>query len=167
MTQVGLVARTADDHVGAMLPAERDGQPGPRGDRDVAPVCGKFPAQLGRPFRLAAGRLLIAVDSHEHGDPREKMPCPLDDVEMAGCNGVEGAGIDRMLPQPAPAGRIEHRPRLRAISSAELTPTIELQHDGRAELCGPFRCAGDGCPTLARGAGITRRGWPRTGPVSR
>jgi hypothetical protein len=102
MTQVGSVARTADDHVGAMLPAERDGQPGPCGDRDVAPVCGKFPAQLGRPFRLAAGRLLIAIDSHEHGDPREKMPCTLDDVEMTGCDGVEGTGIDRMLPSQLP-----------------------------------------------------------------
>jgi hypothetical protein len=54
----------------------------------------------------------IAIDSHEHGDPREKMPGPLDDVEMTGCDRIEGAGIDRMLPQPAPADRIEHRPRL-------------------------------------------------------
>ena len=111
--------------------------------------------------------LLIVIDSHEHGDPREKMPCPLDDVEMTGCDGVEGAGIDRMLSQPAPLGRIEHRPRLGAISSAELTSTIELKHDGRAQQCGPFRRAGDGRPALARGAGITRRGWPRLGPVSR
>jgi hypothetical protein len=46
MTQVGLVAHTADDHAGAILPAELDGQPGPRGDPDVVPVRGKFPAQL-------------------------------------------------------------------------------------------------------------------------
>jgi enoyl-CoA hydratase/carnithine racemase len=98
MTQVGLVAHTADDHAGVMLPAERDGQPGPRRDRDVVPVCGKFPAQLDRPFRLGAGWLLITIDSHEHGDPREKMPCPLDDVEMTRCDGVEGAGIDACSP---------------------------------------------------------------------
>ena len=42
--------------------------------------------------------MLLGVDSNEHGDPREKMPCPLDDVKMAGRDGVEGAGIDRMLP---------------------------------------------------------------------
>jgi len=110
MTQVGSVAHTADDHAGAMLSAERDGQPRPRGDRDVVPACGKFPAQLDRPFRLGAGRPLITIDSHEHGDPRKKMPCPLDDVEMTGRDGVEGAGIDRMLPQWVPAGRLEHRP---------------------------------------------------------
>src|SRR6266568_3226237 len=48
-----------------------------RQNSTVNPVCGKFPAQLDRPFRLGGGRLLIAIDSHEHGDPREKMPCPL------------------------------------------------------------------------------------------
>jgi hypothetical protein len=47
--------------------------------------------------RRSAGRLLIAIDGHEHGDPREKMSCPLDDAEMTRCNGVERAGIDRML----------------------------------------------------------------------
>jgi hypothetical protein len=57
---------------------------------------------LDRPFRLGAGRLLITIDSHEHGDPREKMPCTLDDVEMTGCDGVEGTGIDRMLPSQLP-----------------------------------------------------------------
>ena len=66
MTQVGLVAHTADDHAGAMLPAERDGQPGPRGDQDVVPACWKLPAQLDYPFRLGAGQLLIPFDSHEH-----------------------------------------------------------------------------------------------------
>jgi hypothetical protein len=34
----------------------------------------------------------------EYGDPREKMPCPIDDVQMIGCDGVEGAGVDRVLP---------------------------------------------------------------------
>jgi hypothetical protein len=51
---------------------------------------------------LGGGRLLNAIDSHEHGDPREKMPCPLDNVEMTGCDGAEGAGIDRMLPSQFP-----------------------------------------------------------------
>jgi hypothetical protein len=57
--------------------------------------------------------MLLRIDRHEDGDPPEKMPCPLDDVEMTWCDGVEGAGIDRVLPQPAPAGRSGHRPRLR------------------------------------------------------
>src|SRR5690348_2700292 len=100
--QVGSVAHAADDHVGAMLSAELDGQPSPRSDRDVIPVCGKFPAHLDRPFRLGGGRLLVAIDSHEHRDPREKMPYPLDNVEMTGCDEVEGAGIDRMLPAGFP-----------------------------------------------------------------
>src|SRR5580692_6942934 len=98
MAQVGSVTHAADDHVGAMLSAERGGQPCPSDDRDVVPACGKFPAQLDRPFRWGAGRLLIVIDGHEHGHPREKMPGSVDDVEMAGCEGVEGAGIDRMLP---------------------------------------------------------------------
>ena len=40
---------------------------------------------------------------------------------------------------------------------------VQLKHDGRARLRGPFRRAGGGRPALARGAGITRRGWPRLG----
>ena len=44
-----------------MLSAELDGQPGPYGDRDVVPVCGKVPAQLDRPLRLGAGRLFISI----------------------------------------------------------------------------------------------------------
>ena len=99
MTQVGSVAHTADDHVGAILPAERDGQPG-HAVTENRPSSRKFPAQLDRPFRWGAGRLLLGIDSHEYGDPREKMPCRLDDVEMTGCDWVEGAGIDRMLTQP-------------------------------------------------------------------
>lgn len=57
-----------------MLPAERDGQPGPRGHRRVVPVCGKFLAHPGRPFSWAAGQLLIVIDSYEDDNPREKMP---------------------------------------------------------------------------------------------
>jgi hypothetical protein len=69
-----------------------DGQPGPRGDRDVIPLSGKLPAQSDDPFRWGGGRLLIAIDSHEHGDPRETGPCPLDDVEMTGCDGSKVPG---------------------------------------------------------------------------
>ena len=112
MAQVRSVAHATDEHAGAMLPAERSGQPGPPDDRDVVPVRGKFLAYLSRPFRWAGGRLLVGVDGHEHGDPREMVPCSVDDVEMTGCDGVEGAGIDRMLPRPAPAGRVGHRPML-------------------------------------------------------
>jgi hypothetical protein len=57
--------------------------------------------------------------------------------------------------QPA-AGRQAHR-----------TSTVELKHDGRARPRGPFRRAGGGRPALARGAVITRCGWPRLGPVNR
>jgi hypothetical protein len=48
--------------------------------------------------------------------------------------------------------QIEHQAIL-----AELISAIELKHDGRAPLCGPFRRR-RGCPALARGAGVTRRG---------
>ena len=112
MKQVGPVADTADDHPGAVLPAERDGQPGPRGDRDVTPAWGKLPAQLDRPVRWRARRPLIAIDGHEHGDPREKMPRAIDDVEMTGRDGGESAGIDRVLPQPASAHPVGHPPKL-------------------------------------------------------
>jgi hypothetical protein len=33
-----------------------------------------LPTHLDRPFRLGGGRLLLTIDSHEHGNPREKMP---------------------------------------------------------------------------------------------
>jgi hypothetical protein len=52
------------------------------------------------------------VDRRQPGDPDEKMTSPFDDVEMATCDGVEAAGIGRMLPQPALVGQIGHRPRL-------------------------------------------------------
>lgn len=107
MAQVRCVAYTADGHAGAMPPAERDGQPGPRGHRHVVPVCGKFLAHPGRPLSRTAGQLLIVIDSYEDDNPREKMPGPLDDVEMTDRNEVEAVGIDRKLPQPVPAGRIE------------------------------------------------------------
>jgi hypothetical protein len=68
----------------------------------VSPLRRKLPAQSDDPLRRGGGRLLIAIDSHEHGDPREKMPRTLDDVEMTGCDGIESARTDRMLP-PAPA----------------------------------------------------------------
>src|SRR5260221_12560846 len=104
MKKVGPVAHAADDHAGAVLPAELDGQPVPRGGRDVVPVRGKLPAQPDRPFRRGAGRLLIAIDGHEHVDPREKLPCPLYDVEMAGRDGSEEARLDRIIPMPHIAG---------------------------------------------------------------
>ena len=40
-----------------------------------------------------------------------KMPCPLDDAEVTWGAGVEGAGIDRVLPQLAAAGCADHRLR--------------------------------------------------------
>src|SRR5579875_734469 len=110
--QVGRVAYAADEHAGVMLPAERGGQPGPRGNGNVVPVRGKVPAQLDGPFRYGAGRLLAAVDGHQHGDPGEKTPCPLDDVEVTGGEGIEGTGIDRMPARQVPSGRVEHHPRL-------------------------------------------------------
>jgi hypothetical protein len=69
---------------------------------------------------VAAGRLLIGVDGDEHGDPSEKMSRPLDDVEMTRGDRVEGAGIDRMLPQPIPVGRIQHRPRLSIVGKIKI-----------------------------------------------
>ncbi len=75
---------------------------------NVVPLRGKFPAQLVRSFRWGGGGLLFGVDSHEHGDPREKLPGPLDDVEVSGCYGVEGAGIDGMLlSRPAAAAGVQ------------------------------------------------------------
>jgi len=49
---------------------------------------------------------------------------------MTGCDRVEAAGIDRMLPQPAPAGRIERRPRLPpAAWVTRLVITVVVQDD--------------------------------------
>jgi hypothetical protein len=46
--------------------------------------------------------LLIVIDSYEDDNPREKMPCSLDDVKMTDRDGVEAAGIDRKLPSRFP-----------------------------------------------------------------
>jgi hypothetical protein len=35
--------------------------------------------------------MLITIDTQVHGEPREKMPCPFDNVGMTGCHEVEGA----------------------------------------------------------------------------
>src|ERR1700729_1859608 len=60
------LAHTANDHVGAVVSAERDGQPGPRGHGDVVPVRGKFPAQPGRSFRGDAGWMLLSGCAYHH-----------------------------------------------------------------------------------------------------
>jgi hypothetical protein len=69
---------------------------------------------------VAVGWLLIAIDGHEHGDLREKMPSPLDDVEMTTGDRIKGAGIDRMVPQPTPTGRIEHHPGLSTLGKIKI-----------------------------------------------
>jgi hypothetical protein len=98
-------------------------------------------AQLGRPFRWGAGRLLIAVDGHEHGDPREKVPCPLDDVEMTGRDGVENARIDALATRPGPGcgqrkvnrlSRRGNRQASHASTWAAVTQIRQKHSEGRA-----------------------------------
>ena len=56
--------------------------------------------------------MLLSVDSNEHGEPREEMPCPFDDVDMTGRDGVESAGYTACSPSLALAGRAYHHHRL-------------------------------------------------------
>jgi hypothetical protein len=51
---------------------------------------------------MAAGWMLLGVDSNEHGDPCEEMPCRFDDVAITGRDGIESAGVNRMLPSRLP-----------------------------------------------------------------